>query len=300
MRGPSSTEIAIEAFASSYSRVTGHPCEIEPWPGGGEESHDADATLSILSHPTKLRVLLEVTEVFQEPTTRHGSLSERFLRTLRTLERAIAGVLPRDCSPTIYWRESVRGVLARPAHDRTRRELTTNLLHAVTDQCQAARLAGSALVVDDEVPLALRPWIQTIATVRARAPQVHFRYPLQTNEGITHYSGVPLTSVGVGPRDVDAATANKLGVLLTYRKRANLHHADQVWLLLLASGQSAASILSPLTFLGKIPDALPSLSIEPQFDAIYLLARGTWARAADPFGPPDEWLLVTLRAGPLV
>ncbi len=119
-----------------------------------------------------------------------------------------------------------------------------------------------------------------------------FRYPLLQTEGGTHYSDIPLTTVGVGPVDVDAGIGNKMPRLPAYRERAKTHHADQMWLLAAASGESAASILSALAFVGKMPDALPNFRIEPNFDAIYLLARGTWARAEDPLGPTDEWLLV--------
>lgn len=176
-------------------------------------------------------------------------------------------------------------------------KFTSTLLQAVTDRCHAESLSGSALVVDDEVSSALRPWVRTIATVRSTVPEVRFRYPLRTTSGTTQYSDIPLATVGVGPADVDAGITNKLAALPAYRQRARVHHADQVWLLVVASGQSAASTLSPLTFVGNIPSTLSGLRIKPRFDAIYLLARGSWARVEDPFGPTDEWLLVPLLGG---
>lgn len=297
MNGPGSIQEAVKAFASSYGRHAGTHCEVLPWPGGREENHDADAILLIHKNKTKLRVLLEATEVFQGPITHFGSPSERFLRNLRRLEQDMMRLLPSDCSLTIYWRKSVRQMLDRPAGDSVRRQFTTTLLQVVTDQCHTASLGGSALAFDDEVPGALRPWIRTIATVRSGRLIVKFRYPLQTKGGITHYSEIPLATVGVSPADVDAAIVNKLGLLSGYRQRARAHHADQVWLLVVASGQSAASTLSPLSFVEKISTAFSSLRIEPNFDAIYLLAHGDWARVDDPLGPTDEWLLVPLPEG---
>lgn len=123
VNGAGLTQEAIKAFASSYSRRTGTHCEVQPWPGGGAESHDADAILLIRKNRTRFRVLLEATEVFQGPIMRFGSSSERFLKSLRALEQDVVRLLPSDCSLTIYWRESARQMLDRPARDGVQRQV---------------------------------------------------------------------------------------------------------------------------------------------------------------------------------
>jgi hypothetical protein len=185
-------------------------------------------------------------------------------------------------------------MLGRPAGDLQRKRFVRALLATVAEMEPTIGPPKSKVFIDGDVPKSLQLLIGTIAIVTNTERKVVFRYPFQLLDGTVQYTDVPLGTIGIGPADANQAIMQKLASLQAYRKRACVHRADQVWLLLVADGRSAASILSPISFLGRIPDSIPALGIQPNFDGVYLVAQGSWSKQTEPLGPTEEWLLLPL------
>src|SRR6267143_7851 len=302
MRERSDEEItrqAVEAFATLYSERTGLPSRIHLWPGGDERTHNADALVILGQNPGGLRVLVDATICLEGPIERYGSGPFRLESVWHGLERTIASKVPTDCSFTIYWREAANEMLGRPATDVGRKRFVRTLpatLAAIVSE--KLRPAKSGIFINDELPEPLQPFVSGIAIVTNVAGKVTFRYPLKMTDGTKVYSDVPLNTVGIGPDDLNDAIMNKLEALQRYRQKAGVHKADQVWLLVVADGRSAASILSPISFANALPDGIAALGVKPNFDAVFLVARGNWSRRTDPLGFTDEWLLASLLPNP--
>lgn len=285
---------AIAAFAELSSEQHGVAVEVCRWPGGDKHRHDADALL-IVGQGTGTRVLLEVTRCLQGPTEHYGSLAFRLEDAWRELERTIAAAIPRDCSLTIYWREEAHDLMAQPIRDTRRKGFLLDLPPALAGIVSAARWSTQSITLTaDAVPTSLQPLVTAIAVITGVHGEVTFRFPLHRADNSIAYSAVPLGSVGVGPSDMSDAIMPKLATLPRYRKSGIVHRADQVWLLLMVDGESAASILSVLSFLGAIPDRIPALKVRPNFDAIYLAARGEWSRPTHPLEQTRGWLFIRL------
>jgi len=288
------TKRAVEAFVALQSQRTGLRSEVHPWPGGDERGHDADALVIFREGAGFLRVLVEATRCLQGPIEPYGSGAFRLDSIWHELKQIVASTIPPDRSVTIYWRYGAHGMLGRPAGDFQRKRLVENLLATIAEMEPTLGPSKSKVFIDGDVPRSLQPLIRTIANATNTTRKVVFRYPFQLLDGTVQYTDISLSTVGIGPADVNQAIMEKLAGLRAYRKRASVHRADQIWLLLVADGRSAASILSPISFVGRIPNDTPALGTQPNFDAIYLVAQGSWSRRSDPLGPTEEWLLVPL------
>ncbi|MGH2376573.1 MAG: hypothetical protein ACRDIC_24325 [bacterium] len=289
------TRQAVEAFATLIAQQTGLRPNVHLWPGGDEHRHDADALVVFYRGSDNLRVLVEATKCLQGPIEQHGSVPIRLESAWHELRQIMASAIPDGCSVTVYWRAAMHEVLGRPVTDTDRIRVIASLRSAIS-QMASGTLDSPKVVSGDDLPSSLRQYVASIAVAGDAARAVTFRYPIRLQNGKDVYTGIPLSAVGIGPNDLNEAIMKKITSLGAYQRRAAKHRADEVWLLVVADGQDAASVLSPISLVGRIPDGIPALGITPNFDAVYLVARGSWGVPTDPLGPTVEWLSIPLLA----